>query len=345
MGGMISQNIMNLVDTAMLGVLGDGALAAVGLAQFTTFTCGAFIIGLATGVQATSARWLGAGRTGEIAVPLNGGLLLVMLLGLPTSILLIRLAPDLFALLSPDAAVIGHGTVYFQARLVGLLAMGINFVFRGYWNAVNLSKFYMRTIILMNMINIFLNWVLIFGNLGAPRLGVVGAGIGTTVALYIGSAAYLLTALRHARDGGFLARWPDRATLLTLLRLSIPAGIQHVFFAAGMLAFFWILGNIGTAELGRGARLIQPAAAVAATDERLRTGRGLLCRPSAGRGQGAGRADVGLVCHPIGYAGGRRPGLACPDCARPVFAAVPARPDDAGARPAAAATHCRDHYA
>ena len=252
MGGMISQNIMNLVDTAMLGVLGDGALAAVGLAQFTTFTCGAFIIGLATGVQATSARWLGAGRTGEIAVPLNGGLLLVMLLGLPTSILLIRLAPDLFALLSPDAAVIGHGTVYFQARLVGLLAMGINFVFRGYWNAVNLSKFYMRTIILMNVINIFLNWVLIFGNLGAPRLGVVGAGIGTTVALYIGSAAYLLTALRHARDGGFLARWPDRATLLTLLRLSIPAGIQHVFFAAGMLAFFWILGNIGTAELAAG---------------------------------------------------------------------------------------------
>ena len=90
--------------------------------------------------------------------------------------------------------------------------MGTNFVFRGYWNAVNLSAIYMRTIILMNVINIFLNWVLIFGNLGAPALGVLGAGIGTTTALSIGSLAYLLTAYRRARGGGFLARRPDRAT-------------------------------------------------------------------------------------------------------------------------------------
>ena len=252
MGGMISQNIMNLVDTAMLGALGDGALASVGLAQFMNLTCGALIIGLSTGVQATSARWLGAGRTGEIAIPLNGGLLLVLLLSLPASILLISFAPDLFPLLSHDADVAAQGTIYLQARLVGLLAMGTNFVFRGYWNAVNLSRIYMRTIILMNVTNIFLNWVLIFGNLGAPRLGVLGAGIGTTMALYIGSAAYLITAFRLARDGGFLARWPDWATLSTLMRLSVPAGIQHVFFGAGMTLFFWILGNIGTAELAAG---------------------------------------------------------------------------------------------
>ncbi len=252
MGGMVSQNVMNLVDIAMLGLLGDAALAAVGLAQFATFTGGAFIIGLATGVQATAARWLGAGRLGETAVPLNGGLLLVLLLGVPTSLLLIAFASEVFGMLSRDASVVAQGSVYFQARLIGLVAMGTNFAFRGYWNAVNLSRIYMRTIILMNVTNIFLNWVLIFGNLGAPQLGVLGAGIGTTAALYVGSAAYLFTAWRRARDGGFLARRPDRSTLRTLLRLSVPAGMQHVFFAAGMLAFFWILGNIGTAELAAG---------------------------------------------------------------------------------------------
>ena len=252
MGGMVSQNIMNLVDTAMVGSLGDEALAAVGLAGFTTFTCGAFIIGLSTGVQATSARWLGAGRRGEIAVPLNGGLLLVLVLAIPLSVWLIFAAPRFFPLLSQDAAVASQGTGYLQARLVGLTAMGTNFVFRGYWNAVNLSAIYMRTIILMNVINIFLNWVLIFGNLGAPALGVLGAGIGTTAALSVGSLAYLLTAYRRARDGGFLVRRPDRATLWTLIRLSVPAGIQHIFFALGMTLFFWILGTIGTAELAAG---------------------------------------------------------------------------------------------
>ena len=252
MGGMVSQNIMNLVDTAMVGSLGDDALAAVGLAGFTAFTCAALLIGISTGVQATSARWLGAGRTKEIAVPLNGGLLLVLLLGVPMAVSLFFFAPHFFPLLSQDANVATQGTVYLQARLVGLIAMGTNFVFRGYWNAVNLSAIYMRTVIIMNVINIFLNWVLIFGNLGAPELGILGAGIGTTAALSIGSITYFMTAYRRSRAAGFLVGWPDRAMLWTLIRLSVPAGIQHVFFALGMTFFFWILGSIGTAELAAG---------------------------------------------------------------------------------------------
>ena len=252
MGGMVSQNIMNLVDTAMVGSLGDDALAAVGLAGFTAFTCAALLIGISTGVQATSARWLGAGRTKEIAVPLNGGLLLVLLLGVPMAVSLFFFAPHFFPLLSQDANVATQGTVYLQARLVGLIAMGTNFVFRGYWNAVNLSAVYMRTVIIMNVINIFLNWVLIFGNLGAPELGILGAGIGTTAALSIGSITYFMTAYRRSRAAGFLVGWPDWAMLRTLIRLSVPAGIQHVFFALGMTFFFWILGSIGTAELAAG---------------------------------------------------------------------------------------------
>ncbi len=252
MGGMVSQNIMNLVDTAMVGSLGDDALAAVGLAGFTAFTCAALLIGISTGVQATSARWLGAGRTKEIAVPLNGGLLLVLLLGVPMAVALFFFAPHFFPLLSQDANVATQGTVYLQARLVGLIAMGTNFVFRGYWNAVNLSAIYMRTVIIMNVTNIFLNWVLIFGNLGAPELGILGAGIGTTAALSIGSIIYFMTAYRRSRAAGFLVGWPDWAMLWTLIRLSVPAGIQHVFFALGMTFFFWILGSIGTAELAAG---------------------------------------------------------------------------------------------
>ena len=204
------------------------------------------------GVQATSARWLGAGRTSEIAVPLNGGLVLVVLLGVPMALSLIFLAPKFFPLLSQDPAVASQGTLYLQARLVGLISMGTNFVFRGYWNAVNLSAIYMRTIIIMNVTNIFLNWVLIFGNLGAPKLGVLGAGIGTTAALSVGSIVYVFTAYRRARGAGFLVRRPDRSVLATLIRLSLPAGVQHVFFAIGMTLFFWILGTIGTAELAAG---------------------------------------------------------------------------------------------
>ena len=55
-GGMISQNILNLVDTAMVGTLGDVALAAVGMGSFANFMSVAFLQGFSTGVQAISAR-------------------------------------------------------------------------------------------------------------------------------------------------------------------------------------------------------------------------------------------------------------------------------------------------
>ena len=70
-GGMISQNVLNLVDTAMVGVLGDAALAAVGMGSFLTFMGTSFLTGLSAGVQAIAARRLGEGRTSETAVALR----------------------------------------------------------------------------------------------------------------------------------------------------------------------------------------------------------------------------------------------------------------------------------
>jgi len=166
MGGMVSQNVLNLVDTGMVGVLGDAALAAVGVASFANFLAIAFIMGMATGVQAMSARRKGEGRLDETAIPLNGGLLLVAVLALPASALLFWGAPALFPFLNDDPAVIELAVPYWQARLVAMVFVGMNFAFRGYWNAVDLSRLYLRTILLMHAVNIFLNYALIFGHFG-----------------------------------------------------------------------------------------------------------------------------------------------------------------------------------
>ena len=61
-GGMLSQNVLNLVDTGMVGTLGDAALAGVGLGGFANFLFFAFILGLSAGVQAMAARRVGEGR-------------------------------------------------------------------------------------------------------------------------------------------------------------------------------------------------------------------------------------------------------------------------------------------
>ena len=85
-GGMVSQNVMNLVDTAMVGHLGKEALAAVGLASFVTFMSQAFLTGLGSGVQAIAARRVGEGREADSALPLNGALICVRMSGFSVSI-------------------------------------------------------------------------------------------------------------------------------------------------------------------------------------------------------------------------------------------------------------------
>jgi putative MATE family efflux protein len=257
MGGMASQNVLNLVDTAMVGMLGPAPLAAVGMGSFANFMAAALIMGLSAGVQAMAARRLGEGRGDEAAVPLNGGLLLAVLIGVPWSVLLVVQTPNFFPLLVDDPEVVRHGVPYLQARLAAIAALGMNFAFRGYWNGVSLSRIYMRTLIVMHALNLLLNWLLIFGHLGLPEMGAAGAGVGSAIATAAGALMYVFQGLKIARPSGFFAGLPDRQTMLTMLRLSVPAGIQQFFFAAGMTAFFWILGRIGTLELAASNVLVQ----------------------------------------------------------------------------------------
>jgi putative MATE family efflux protein len=248
-GGMLSQNILNLVDVGMVGHLGDKALAATGFGSYSNYLGIAFIIGLSAGVQALSARRLGEGRNSETAIPLNGGLLLALIVGLPLCLLLAALAPLAFSLLTTDSGVAELGVPYLQIRLMSVVAVGMNFSFRGYWSAVHMTGVYLKTLLLMHACNIFLNWVLIFGNLGAPELGVFGAGLATTISIYIGTALYFFFAWKHARQNGFLHGIPSRSTLWQQFKISLPASLQQLFFAAGMVTLLWIVGRIGTAEV------------------------------------------------------------------------------------------------
>ncbi len=248
-GGMVSQNVLNLVDTYMVSHLGDNALAGVGLGSFANFMCTAFITGLSAGVQAMSARRLGEGREDQQAVPLNGGLLLAIGLGVPMTLALVLTVPLWFPLLAKDAAVTDVGGPYLQARLLALVAIGMNFSFRGYFNGVGQSKLYLRTLLVMHGSNVVISYILIYGALGAPALGTLGAGVGSAIATWIGTVTYIFLAFKHARSRGFLRGLPDGATTRTMARLSVPAGLQQLFFAAGMTALFALIARVGTREL------------------------------------------------------------------------------------------------
>jgi multidrug resistance protein, MATE family len=256
MGGMVSQNVLNLVDAAMVGTKGEAALAATGLGGFCMFLSIAFITGLSAGVQATAARRLGEGKISHTADALNGGLLLAVTMGVPLTVVLLWITPSAFPLLEDDPNVVAIGVPYLQARLMAVTAVGMNFSFRGFWNGVNRSGLYMRTLVFMHIVNIILNYLLIFGAFGFPEYGAVGAGIATAISTWLGTAYYFLMGFTHARGNGFLVAWCGIDVLRTMLRLSIPAGLQTMFFAAGFVTLFKIIGTVGTPELAAANILI-----------------------------------------------------------------------------------------
>ena len=255
-GGMVSQNVLNLVDTAMVGTLGNAALAAVGLGGFANFMFMALILGISTGVQVMSARRKGQGQFDGMARPLNAGLLMVVVSAPLLSAVLFFSIPVMYPLINADPEVIQQGVPYLQARTLAILFVGCNFAFRGYWNAVDLSRYYMGTLILMHSTNIFLNWVLIFGHLGAPALGVTGAGIASAISTAVGLATYVYLGFRHARPHGFLCGLPPIADVKKMFTLSFPTGLQQLFFSTGFLVMFWIIGLVGTRERAAASVLI-----------------------------------------------------------------------------------------
>jgi MATE family multidrug resistance protein len=285
--GMVSQNILNLVDTAMVSRLDDSnaALAAVGFGGFLLFVTQSIILGLSTGVQASASRRKGQGRLGETGHFLNAALLIVLIAAPVLTVLVIAAAPAIFPFITDDTSVIDLGVPYLQIRGLGIIFVAMNFAFRGYWNAIDLTRLYMTALIAMHAVNIVLNYILIFGHFGAPALGVRGAAIASVAAFAFGTLVYVIFGLRYARNYGFLRALPSREEIMRLIRLSLPTSIQQVFFSAGFLATFWIIGRVGTAEVA-GANVLMNVMLVA-----LLPGMGMGLAAATLVGQALGRGD------------------------------------------------------
>ncbi|MFW7381182.1 MAG: MATE family efflux transporter [Oligoflexus sp.] len=286
MGGMVSQNILNLIDIFFVRQLGDVALAAAGISGFASFTAVSIVLGFSTGVQAIVARRYGEGQLKDMARPLNAGIVLALAFGIVLTLLLWYLTPVLFPLLNPDPAVQAAGIPYLQVRLLGTVFLAINYSFRGYWNGIGRSGFYLTTLLIMHFANAVFNYVFIFGHWGAPELGLQGAAWGTSLAFMLGSCIYLVMGWHWSRPHGFLASFPSWQEIQLVLRISMPSSIQQLFFSAGILAFHAIIGLIGTPELAASNILINLLLVA------LLPGMGLGLAAATLVGQAMGRKDL-----------------------------------------------------
>ncbi len=170
-------------------------------------------------------------------------------LGIPLSIALFFGAEYVFRIVNQDPNVIQLGGAYLKIRAIGLVPIGLLMSYRGYWNATNRPHVYMRTLVVMHVVNLVTSYVFIFGVFGLDTYGVRGAAIGTTGSLWLGVILYMIQTRGLAREEGYLKHMPSRIDFRSLLSVSIPFGIQQTLFAGGLTTLYWIIGQISTTDL------------------------------------------------------------------------------------------------
>jgi len=249
MGGMVSMVLLGLIDTAMVGSLGNAALGAVGLSSFASFIFLGLFLGFSIAVQAMVSRRAGEGETRECARPLHASLVVIAVSAPVLSGVLYFLVPYLFPLINNDPEVVAISVDYIRWLILQAVFVGFIAANTGFWNGIGESGIYVPSMIAMHVANIFLNWVFIFGNLGAPAMGAEGAGLATFLANVFGALLYLRLALRHGKPYGFLQLRPTVDEIRRVLRLAVPAGLQQLLDVLALTITYSIVGLVGTAEL------------------------------------------------------------------------------------------------
>jgi MATE family multidrug resistance protein len=246
----VGMMLMGVVDSIMVGRVSPADLAAVALGNLYFFGASVFGMGVLLGLDPVISQAVGAGDREGIARGVQRGLLLALLLSVVTSALFLPARPVLQLLRQP-ADVIPIASGYALATLPGVLPFYAYVVLRQTLQALGRVAPIVVTIVLANMANVFFNWVLIYGKLGAPPLGAVGAGWASTlsrVLMVLGTLAlawrWLGAHLRPLR-GDVFARGP----LLRMVRLGAPIGlqIQLEFGAFGVIGI--CMGWLGTVAM------------------------------------------------------------------------------------------------
>ena len=245
--GLVAQG---LVDTAMVGRVDAAQLGAVTLGNLYFFTVAVFGMGLLFALDPLVSQAFGAGDRDAIEAAIQRGLVLSVAIALVASVLL-ALAEPVFVLLRQPEEVVPVAAAYARTQIPGILPFYGFIVFRQVLQAVGRVAPVVWTILLANVLNAFLNWILVFGNLGAPELGAVGSGWATATSRWfmwlcsLGLGWRVLAPyLRRVRRDLLVAD-----PLKRIMRLGSPIGLQLFLEFGAFGAIGILMGWLGTVAI------------------------------------------------------------------------------------------------
>lgn len=255
-GFIALQNVIvcfvGLADNVMIGAYSQDALSGVALANQIQFLLQMLVSGVGEGMAVIAAQYWGTRRIRPIRGVVAIAAEFAVAMG-AVFLALAQLCPEgMLGLLTADAAAIGQGAKYMRIVSYSYLFFGLSMVLISAQRSIENVRVGMYASIAGLLVNIALNWMLIFGNLGAPRMGVEGAAIATLIARVVECGVAALYTYRADRKLAAALRdflHPDGALLRDFFRVAVPVILSGGSWGIAQAVQTGILGHMGSAAI------------------------------------------------------------------------------------------------
>ncbi len=246
--GMLGHTFVSLVDNIMVGQLGAAELAAVSLGNSFVFIAMSVGIGFSTAITPLVAEADTENNFAKGKSALKHGLFLCTALGIVLFVLLLLAKPLMYIMDQPEEVVV-LAIPYLDLVAFSLIPLIVFQAFKQFSDGLSLTKYPMYATILANVINVVLNYLLIFGKFGFPEMGIVGAAIGTLISRVV--MVFFLWWVLKARDKSkayvtnikiFVLESP---MLKKVINIGFPSAMQMFFEVGIFTSAIWLSGTLG----------------------------------------------------------------------------------------------------
>lgn len=250
--GSVAQNIIAVTDTAFLGHLSETALGAAAIATIFYFAIVMLAWGFGLGTQIVIARRVGEGENIRVGKTFDHALYFLLVLAvLLVGFMKIQAPPILNAIVKSNA-IFDASVEYISFRAWGIFFACVNLLFRAFYIGIANTKVITWSTAFMAVINIFFDYVLIFGNWGFPELGIKGAAMASVIAeacVLVFFVVYTLKKIPIKKYNLFGFVKIDWELYSRLIRVSFPMMMQNFLALSCWFVFFLLVERMGEREL------------------------------------------------------------------------------------------------
>ncbi len=248
---LLSEATVGLVDMLMVGRLGRDAVAAVGVGVQILGGVQIVTTAVGTGTMALVARHVGAGERSAVRRVAGQSIVLAFVLATLAIVPILVWTEVVVRAFGVEPAVVARSITFTRLVMLAIPGSAVGFVVGSALRAAGDTRTPLGIGLFVNVINVALNYVLIFGAFGLPALGVRGSALSSATAFTIGATIGVALLFRGRRRVAITPRdlRPDRRLMARLVRIGAPAGLEHFAMQMGFLTYLVFASTYGTAAV------------------------------------------------------------------------------------------------